>query len=398
MKRNSLRKPAPSPFRKHWPLDRRVVFLNHGSFGACPLEVLRHQAALRLKMESEPVAFLHRHYVRMVDEARLPLAAFLGEDPENLAFVTNATAAVNAVVSSWKLRRGDEILTTCFDYNACRNVLVEHARRAGAGVVVADVPFPIRSQRQVVDSVLAAVTPRTRFAMLDHVTSNTAVVLPIKRLVGLLETRGVSVLVDGAHAPGMLDLSPSRIGASWYVGNLHKWVCAPKGAAFIHVRQDRRRDIHPAVISHGNNTPRGDHPAWQDRFDWAGTFDPTAWFSVPKAIGVVGDMMPDGWSDVRTRNRAMILEARRMLCAALDVKAPCPESMIGSMATLPLPARFQGVAHADRIAPEQTRLFEEFGIEVPLVKVGGLRCFRVSGHLHNSADDYRYLAAALGRL
>jgi isopenicillin-N epimerase len=193
----------------------------------------------------------------------------------------------------------------------------------------------------------------------------------------------------------MLDLKPARIGASWYVGNLHKWVCAPKGAAFLHVRPDCQDEIQPAVISHGHNSPRVGFLAWQDRFDWAGTFDSTAWFSIRNAIEVVGGLVPGGWSEVRERNRARVLDARRMLCEMLGLAAPCPETMIGSMATLPLPGRFQGVSDTNRIAPEQTRLFEEFGIEIPFVKVGEHRYFRISAHLHNSADEYEYLGRAL---
>lgn len=398
MQSTNRRMPSRSPFRKHWLLDPRVVFLNHGSFGACPKEVLRHQNGLRRKMEAEPVAFLHRYHDGMLEEARRGLADFLTTNPRDLVFVTNATVGVNAVVGSWPLHRGDEILTTNLDYNACRNALVERARSKRARVVVAEVPFPVRSEKAVMDAILEAVTPRTRFAMIDHVTSGTAMILPARKLVRALEDRGVRVLVDGAHAPGMLDLNPTRIGASWYVGNLHKWVCAPKGAAFLHVRSDCQDEIQPAVISHGHNSPREGFPPWQDRFDWAGTFDSTAWFSVPKAIEVVGGFVPGGWHEIRKRNRVRVLDARRMLCEMLDIAAPCPESMIGSMATLPLPGRFQGVSHTSRIAPEQTRLFEEFGIEVPFVKMGGHRYFRISAHLHNSPEEYDYLGRVLGGL
>ena len=391
-------RPARSPLRRHWPLDPKIVFLNHGSFGACPKAVLRHQSALRQEMEAEPVDFLWRTIDERLSEARRGLARFLGARPEDLAFVPNATTAVNAVVRSWPLKRGDEILTTNLDYNACRNVLTEWAGRIGAQVVVAGVPFPLGGPDEIVESVLAAVTPRTRFAMLDHVTSNTALVLPVDRLTAELEARGIQVLVDGAHAPGMVPLDFRRFRPGWFTGNLHKWVCAPKGAAFLWVRPDHQEDIHPVVVSHGYNTPRPGYPTWQDRFDWVGTIDPTAWLSVPTALDTVGNMGPGGWSEVRRHNHKLVVAARRLLARRLGLTPPCPEKMLGSMATLPLPERFQDRPVTTRIAAEQTELFQRFGIEVPLVKVGGLRCFRVSAHLHNHLAEYEYLAAAWERI
>lgn len=393
-----MKLPARSPFRKHWVLDPKIVFLNHGSFGACPSEVLRFQARLRREMEAEPLLFLGRQHDERVDDARRALARFLGSRCNELAFVTNATTAVNAVARSWRLRRGDEILTTSLDYNACRNALIETASRAGAKVRVVELPFPVRNEREIEERILSAVTKRTRFAMLDHVTSNSALILPVGKLAPQLEKAGVRVLIDGAHAPGMLALNPPKLGASWYTGNLHKWVCAPKGAAFLWARADTWDDLQPAVVSHGNNTRREPFEAWQDRFDWPGTFDPTAWFSVPKAIDVLSGMLPGGWSEIRKRNRRMVLDARKRICQALEVAAPCPASMIGSMATIPLPDRFQTLSHITRIAPEQLRLFEEFGIEVPFVRVGNRRCFRISAHLHNSREEYDYLTEAIRRI
>jgi len=372
-----------------------LVFLNHGSFGACARPILALQAALRQEMEASPVQFLWRHYEARLQPARVALAGFVGAKPRDVVFVTNATTAVNAVVRSWQLRRGDQILTTNLDYNACRNVLTESARRAGARVVVAQIPFPLATSGEAEAAILGAVTPRTRYAMIDHVTSGSALVLPLARIVRELEARGIETLVDGAHAPGMLPIHLKTLRPAWYCGNLHKWVCAPKGCAFLWARDDCQEYLQPAVISHGNNSPRSGFSSFQDRFDWAGTFDPSAWLCVAAAIDWLEGLLPGGWPALRRHNHALVVEARRVLCAALGVAAPCPAGMLGSMATVPLPERFQNVSFTGKVAPEQARLYDDFRIEVPLMSIGARRYFRVSAHLHNHPEDYGFLAEAI---
>jgi isopenicillin-N epimerase len=350
-------------------------------------------------MEAEPVQFLWRRYEERLEPARIALAEFIGARARDIAFVTNATVGVNSVLRSVKLRRGDELLSTNLDYNACHNVLVETARRAGARLVVARVPFPLSNPQAIMEAVLEAVTGRTRLALIDHATSHTALVFPIERIVRELEARGVDVLVDGAHAPGMLPLDLARLRPAYYTGNLHKWVCAPKGSAFLWAREDKQAALQPAVISHGNNTPRPRYGPFQDRFDWAGTFDPTGWFCVGEAIRWLGELLPGGWRELRQRNHRLAIAARRLLCKKLDLEPPCPENLIGSMATLPLPERFQGVPPSGKIDAEARRLYDEFGIEVPFMRIGRpeKRYFRISAQIYNSLAEYEYLAEALGQ-
>lgn len=390
-------RPETSDWKRHWLLEEDTVFLNHGSFGACPARVLEVQSELRARLERNPVRFLWRGHDAPLDEAREALAAFVGADPSHLVFVTNATTGVNAVLRSLEFAPGDEILTTDHDYNACRNVLDQVAGRSGARVVVASIPFPLASEDQCVEAVLAQVTPRTRLAMLDHVTSGSAMVLPIERLVRELEQRGIDTLVDGAHAPGMLPLALETLRPAYYTGNLHKWTCAPKGAAFLWVRPDRQPLVQPAVISHGNNTARSGHTPFQDRFDWAGTQDPTAWLCVQHAIRWLGECLPGGWPELREHNRLMLLEARRSFLSRLGLAPPCPESMLGSMATLPLPATLSLAAGNPKPPdPLYTVLADEFALEVPVIRLNNRRWIRISSHLHNCPDEYRYLTDVIG--
>jgi isopenicillin-N epimerase len=354
----------------------------------------------RRRMEAEPIEFLWRRYEEPLDRARKALAKFVGARGKDLVFVPNATTAVNAVVRSLEFRPGDELLTTAHDYNACRNVLVEAARRAGAKMVVADVPFPVRKPEETFEAIIRAVTRRTKLAMIDHVSSHTALIFPIEWIIRELEARGVDTLVDGAHAPGMVPLDIKRLRPAYYTGNLHKWVCAPKGAAFLWVREDKQEVLQPAVISHGNNQLRPGYTRFQDRFDWAGTIDPSAKYSVPDAIRWMGKLLPDGWRGVRQRNHELAVRARSILCERLGTEPLCPESMLGSMATVRLPEQFQGMPLNGRFEEEQVRLYRDFGIEVPFLRIGNQaeRYIRVSAQLYNTVQEYEYLAEALGKV
>jgi len=389
--------PPDAPLAARWPLERDVIFLNHGSFGACPREVLEHQAALRAHMEAEPVRFLSRELDDRLDEARASLARFLGADADDLAFVTNATSGVNAVLRSRAFAPGDELLTTDHAYNACRNALQYVAGHTGARVVVVPVPFPVASPDAVLEAVLARVGPRTRLALLDHVTSPTGLVLPVERLCAQLGARGVEVLIDGAHAPGMVPLELSTLGATYYSGNCHKWLCAPKGSAFLWVRADHRTDVRPLTISHGANRKKPGRERFRMEFDWTGTSDPTAWLSVPKAIACVGGMLPGGWPEVMARNHALAVEARRLLCAAAGTPPGCPESMLGSLASVLLPDGDTTDVVWSRPDPLQPRLFDRWRIEVPVMSwpAPPRRLIRISAQLYNTREQFERLADAL---
>jgi isopenicillin-N epimerase len=384
--------------RSFWQLDPTVHFLNHGSFGACPRAVLEAQQQIRDEMEFEPVRFFVRELEERLDAARAELARFIGAEVEGLAFVPNATAGVNAVLRSLDLAPGDELLTTDQAYGACRNALAFVASRSGARVVTAKVPFPIRGPEEAVSAVVECVTPRTRLALLDHVTSPTAVVMPIRSWVSALEQRGIDTLVDGAHAPGMLALDVRAAGAAYYAGNCHKWLCAPKGAGFLYVRADRRSAIHPLSISHGANLPRTDRSRYQLEFDWTGTDDPSAYLCVPEAIRLMGSLLPGGWPELMARNHAMAVRGRDVLCRALGLEPPVPEQMLGSMASLPVkdgaPEGLTSGLYAD---PLQVEMLEKFSLEVPFVPwpAPPKRLVRISAQFYNDLGEYELLGSAL---
>lgn len=387
-----------SPFAPLWPLDEQTTFLNHGSFGACPTSVLDAQRQFRERMEANPVKFLRRDLEPLLDEARREVGAFLGADPRRLAFLGNATSGVTTVLNSLRLQPGDELLTTDHAYNACRIALEAAARRAGASVVVAPVPFPLAGPDEVVEAVIARTTARTKLALLDHVTSLTGLIFPIQRLVRELDQRGVDTLVDGAHAPGMLPINLAALGAAYYVGNGHKWLCAPKGVAFLHVREDRQKEIRPLVLSHGATSTRTDRSRFHLEFDWTGTADPSAWLSLPVAIRFLGSLLPGGWPQIMARNHALATEARSLVCARLGVGPPCPDDMLGALAALLLPAGGRTPA-AEPFAhdPWQAVLFERFKIEVLMTGWPSppRRLLRFSAHLYNSLPQYASLAEAV---
>ncbi len=379
-----------SPDAAHFVIDPSLIFLNHGSFGACPRRILERQAELRGDWERDPLGFFESLAER-IDAARLEAAALVGADPAGFVFVRNATAGVNAVLQSFPLRPGDAVLTTDHAYAACKNALDHWAGRSGAEVIVAHVPFPLTHEDEVVAAIEAAVTPRVRLALIDHVTSPTGLVLPIERIVRSLEGRGVAVLVDGAHAPGMVPLAIDALAPSFYTGNFHKWICAPKGAAMLWARQDRRAMLHPTSISHGL-TARTWRGPLHDEFDWTGTDDPSPWLLVGESARTMA-AMAGSLGELMRSNRELALEARRILTTKLGIAPPAPESMIATLVALPLGPAAGGGADRDRL---YEALFAR-NFRVPVMPWPGPhdRVLRISAQRYNDASQYEALADAV---
>lgn len=378
-----------------WQLDPNTTHLNHGSFGAAPVEVLQRQAELRTRLEANPVDFFQRRYQPLLEVSRSALASFLNGDAAGLVFVPNATYGVNSVLRSLepRLRPGCEIVITTHTYNACRNAAAETAQRVGGSLIVADIPFPLSSPSQAAGAVLDVITPNTALVVLDHVTSATGLVLPVEEIAADLEP-DVTVLIDGAHAPGMVEVDIRAIGASFYTANCHKWICSPKGAGFLWVDDYHRPTTRAAVVSHGYNDGwPGSRSAFHAQFDWTGTDDPTARLCVDIALQVMDEHRHGGWFGVRASNHELVLKGRALIAQALQIGLPTPDNMIGSIASLPIPEHLAPGMNAFDLVEW---LHTQWAIEVPISAWPSpeSRVIRISAQQYNQLSDYERLASA----
>ena len=387
-----------SPLARHWVLDPEIAFLNHGSFGSCTRTILELQQEWRDRLERQPVQFYVRDLEALLDEGREALAAFVGADPEGLAWVPNVTLAINSVLQSLDFAPDDELLVTDHEYNASRNILDFVAQRSGARVVVAPLPFPLDDPSEVILALRRAVTPRTRLLLIDHITSQTGLVLPLREIVEEMDRHGVDVLVDGAHGPGMVELDLRALGVAYYGAANHKWLCGPKSSGFLWVREDRRAGIRPVIVSHGANSTRADRSRFLVEFEWLGTIDPTPMLCVVPSLRLLEGLFEGGWPEIRRHNRTLALEGRQILQEALGVESPAPASMIGSLAALPLPdGSPEPPASALYADPLQEQLLRDWKVEVPIVPFPAAprRLIRISAAPYNHPSEYRRLAEGL---
>jgi len=369
-----------------WALDPAITYLNHGGYGATPRSVLAAQDRWRAQLEAEPTRFMQRDYLPAVTSASAALARFLGADAEDLVFVENATGGVNAVLRSLDFAAGDELLTTTHVYPAVRNAMRLVAAPAGARIVEAPVPYPLTDPEAATRVFAGHLTSRTRLVVIDLVTSPTALLLPVAEMAKAARAKGTKVLVDAAHAPGMVDLDVTALAADWVTGNAHKWLFAPKGTAFLWAARGAQRGLHPTVVSHGFE--QGFHA----EFDWVGTRDPSGWLSIGAALDFY---RAQGDGGIRAHNRALANRAADLLADALKSRQGQSPECRGALATVRLP----GTEGRDRAAglALNDRLWREHGIEVPIIPFANALWVRVSAQIYNELSDYEKLAAALAR-
>jgi len=370
--------------RELWPLDPGVAHLNHGSYGAVPLPVQREQDRWRARMDANPVRFFRREWQPAVEEARHHAAAFLGADPDGLALVPNATAGAGAVLASYPLAPGDEVLVTDHGYGAVTGAVRRACARAGARTVT--VPLPLTATAgQICAAVLGAVGRSTRLAVLDQVTSPTARLLPVERLVPALRSLGVAVLVDAAHSPGMLPVDLTALQPDFWTGNFHKWICAPRGAAALWVAPRHRAALPAPVVSWREDE------GYPHSFSMPGTADSSAILALPAALSLFEEL--GGLPRIRARNNALAGYGQSLLAEALALgPADFPQESGLSMGALPLPP---GLTGADRV---QMLIADRAGAETAVSEWHGRLLLRVSAHVYNRPQEYEQLAQALPAL
>ncbi|KAJ4269831.1 hypothetical protein NW762_001500 [Fusarium torreyae] len=379
-----------------WQIRKGIIYLDNGAFGSCPTSVVEKQKNIRQLIEENPHEFFERSYVSGLEASRRSLAGFLHVDHQDIFLLPGATHAMNVVIQSLRFDPDDEILTTNVAYSSVRMVIDHIAKRDGAHIVVVDVPLLVTGPEDVTQRILAGVTSRTRFAVIDHIPSRTGIVFPAKHIVRELKSRGIDTLVDGAHAPGMIQLDLEDINAAYYVANCHKWMCAPRGTGFLHVRPDRAHNIKPLVIARSPYVVgKSRYSVLEHNFGWMGTCCPSAMLSLPSAIDHLNTVMPGGYSDLTSRNHDLAVLARRIVCKAIGVNIPCPDSMIAAMATIPLPD--SPGPEQEGILPIQQVLWKQHGIVIPVYSWPSYpkRVIRLSVQAYNTLDQYLKLADCL---
>lgn len=371
-------------------LDPDIHFLNHGSFGACPRPVFEACQEWQRRLEHQPVLFLGRELPGYDRQARQALRDYLHSDADDLAYVPNATHGVNIVARSLGLSPGDQILTTNHEYGACDNTWEFVCQKSGARYIHQPLEMPLGNDDQIVEQLWRGVTRRTRLIFISHITSPTALILPVQAICRRARQEGILTLIDGAHAPGQIGVDLEAIAADYYTGNCHKWMLSPKGAAFLYARREAQARIEPLVVSWGysadESTTCGSR--YIDLLQWTGTKDPSAALSVPSAIRF---MQEHNWQQVSASCRSLAVETRRRLNALTGLEALCGEDAFYQMFSICLPQ------HAD-LKQLKTRLYDEFRIEVPTMEWNGMKLMRVSIQAYNSRSDADALIEALQTL
>jgi isopenicillin-N epimerase len=373
-------------------LEPGIIFLNHGSFGATPRPVFEVYQEWQLRLERQPVRFLGRELSRHLTQARQALAEYVNASPMELAYIPNATHGVNIIARSLDLRPGDEILSTDHEYGACDNAWEYICRRSGARYLRQPLPLPAASPDEMLERLWSGVTPSTRLITLSHITSPTALRLPVEAVCWRAREAGILTFIDGAHAPGQIPLDLSALGADFYTGNCHKWLMAPKGSGFLYARLDRQELVEPLVVSWGwgENSSLDFGSRYLDLLQWTGTQDFSAALSVPAAIEFQAQQ---DWPSVRITCQELLRQALEGLQSLTGLPSNYPEECLTyvqmASALLPPLADLEGL---------KVRLYEDYRVEVPLLNWNGRHWIRLSVQGYNSQQDIRILLEALQSL
>jgi isopenicillin-N epimerase len=373
-------------------LDPNIIFLNNGSFGACPRPVFEVYQSWQRRLEQQPVLFLNREITSLQQEARQALAAYLHTSADNLAFVPNATHGVNIIARSLALSEGDEILTSDHEYGAMDYTWEFIGKKTGAKIVHQPIALPARSSTEMAEQFWHGVTPRTKAIFLSHISSPTALRLPIEAICARARQAGILSIIDGAHAPGQIPLDLDSVGADFYIGNCHKWMLSPKGAGFLYARPEVQPLVEPLIVSWGYHaTPQNTYGTqYLDYQSWTGTYDPAAYFSVPAAIQF---MEENYWPRVRSECHRLLRSAIERICTLVNMEPlyPFDSDLYFQLGIAPLPVN-------TNIEALKIRLYEEYRIEVPLMEWNGRKFVRISVQAYNTQEDLDALINGLGEL
>ncbi|QEG20969.1 aminotransferase class V-fold PLP-dependent enzyme [Mariniblastus fucicola] len=372
-------------FRHEFRVRADTVYLNHGSFGIALNKVRYRRDLLLRQLEIQPMDFFLRAYEPLLMAARQRLAEFIGTEAENLAFVDNATYAMNVVANSAPLEPGDEVLLTDQEYGAVKRIWEKKARETGIKIVQVALPEKIESQQQVVDLILQAVTPKTKLVIFSHIVSVSALILPAKAICDALRERNVLSCIDGPHAPMQIDVKLNQIGCDYYTASLHKWLCAPLGTGFLFVRASMRESVNAPITGWGR-LDNSDFSGWEEEQFWLGTRNQTGALAVPEAISFFAEI---GFENVRQRihHLASVAESELIKLLGTGTIASRADGFYGSMAHVQLPD--------GDWSKLQEELWIQEGIEVPVWELNGKWWIRVSCHLYNSVKEIELLVAEL---
>lgn len=376
--------------KRHFQLDPSVTFLNHGSFGATPKPVFREYQHWQRELERQPVEFLGRRFTGLMAEARAALGAYLGAHPNNLVYTQNVTISINIVARSLELGPGDEVLASDHEYGAMDRTWRFLAKERGFRYINQHVELPLTTEEKFVDDFWRGVTPRTRVIFLSHITSPTAIIFPIQEIIRRARQAGILTVIDGAHAPGQLPLHLDSLGADFYGGNLHKWLCAPKGAGFLYARPEAQPLLKPLVVSWGYESQTPSASTFVDHHEWWGTRDIAAFLAVPKAIEFQAE---HHWEEVRQSCHQLAAYAQTRICelTGLAPLHPQTDHWFCQLAAAPLPA--------DTDLPLlKQRLYDDYRVEIPLIDWNGYKLIRVSIQGYNTRRDVDTLLRALSAL
>lgn len=379
-----------------FPMQEGLIQINNGSYGLTPEVVGAAQTELRRRLEADPVRFFKSDLEYYSDDTRAALSKFVNVRAQDLVLVSNGTFAVATVLNNLDLSPGDEILVTDHEYMATMNELGKICRATGAVVTIAKVPFPDVTPESVIESVVSAMTGRTKLVMVSHIASASAIIMPVKEIVVAAKGRGIATFLDGAHTPGQIDLDIGDLDPTWYAASCHKWLATPKGTGFIYTSPTQQDGFKPMVLSCREHETRADRKAYLCDFDYVGTNDYTGNLVIPVSIAHMGSQLPGGWDELRQRNHDLVVHGANLICDAIGIEQVVPESMIGTMVGIPLP----GFCEPSELMGEALwdRLYLNHGIQVPIWDLPGVhpRVMRVSAQLYNSVEDFEALAGALG--